>query len=438
VSLRDYADKNVVIEDVETKQVIGEVNKFDSQPILHPEAIYLHQGDTYRVLELNLDKNIATVQKVNVDYYTQPLGGTDVHHIDHRLREKPFGTGMAYWGEVTAYFNNPAYERIHFYTLDAISRHGLDLPTWVLETMALWLVPPEELMGEVLRAGGNAHGGLRGIGYATRSLLPMFMTCETLDFSHTVGSANSPWHTIFIYERYPLGLGFSQKAYELLHHALPAVLDHIRGCPCEDGCPACVGKPLRRYATWNVERGEGSVPSKSSALMILEGLLGDGSNLANADVGALTDTETAHEARLELALRRRLERMREPEVFHPIRPTAEVTTEYPHAEDRATLSEPDVTRRAARRVSFERDLRKRLAKKIPTREAPARPAPPVGPTRGGVVRPTDFPGRPAQPFEAEPAEDKPEEAKPAPIVQGDALATKARRLRKRRERGEEA
>jgi len=75
-------------------------------------------------------------------------------------------------------------------------------------------------------------------------------------------SANSPWQTIFIYERTPLGLGFTAAAYERLGAILPAVLEGLRRCPCEDGCPCCTGKPLRPYATWDVQRGEASVPAK--------------------------------------------------------------------------------------------------------------------------------------------------------------------------------
>jgi len=442
VPLRDYADQNVVIEDAETKEILGQVNKFDSQPILHPEAIYMHQGDTYRVLELDLDRNIATVKREEVDYYTQPLGGTDIHHVDHRLREKPFGTGKAFWGEVTAYFNNGAFEKIHFYTLDAISQHGLDLPTYQLETMAFWLEPPEDLLAEVLRAGKHAYNGLRGIGYATRSLLPMFMTCQTPDFSHTVGSVNSSWQSTFIYERYPLGLGFSLTAYEQLHEIMPAVLDHLRKCPCKDGCPACTGKPLRQYTTWNVERGEASIPSKSAALMILEGFLGDGTNLQNPDSYRLSDSEAAEEMELELALRRRLERMREPELFHPIEPEPKIETEYPEAEDTEALAEADVTRRSTRRRSFEKELRKRIAKSIPTDKLPADGPAGEGPKgvrrRGGNVPPTAFPSRPTE-RESVPADETPaappdaEKATPEPIKQGDSLAAKARKMKRKRE-----
>jgi DEAD/DEAH box helicase domain-containing protein len=366
VGLRDTADRSVTIQDADTGEVLGQVNKFDAPPILHPEAIYIHQGQTYRVLELDIEtKFLATVKRVEVDYFTQPLGGTDVNHIDACLRERPFGTGKACWGEVTAYFRNYMYEKVRFYELDAISRHGLDLPVFQLQTMAVWLIPPEELTEQVRRAGLDAHAGLRGVGYATRMLLPLFITCDTLSFSHTVGSANSPWNTIFLYERTPLGLGFTRAAYERLGAIMPAVLENLRQCPCPDGCPCCTGKPLRQYATWDVQRGEASVPSKAAARMILEGLLAGGSGLDCPDSQALSDGQQAAALQLEQALRRRLERMREPQVLHPIEP--QVETKYPQAEDRATLDTPDVDRRLERRTDFHRGLRKRLAKKIEQR-----------------------------------------------------------------------
>jgi hypothetical protein len=364
VSLRNYAEANVVIEDSDSGEVLGELNRFDAPPILHPEAIYMHQGDMYRVLTLDLERNRARVRREEVDYYTQPLGGTDVHHIDQQLRDRPFGSGRLCWGEVTAYFRTCAFEKVHFYSLDAISTHSVELPTMVLETTAFWLISPATLMEQVRQAGLDAHSGLRAVGYATRMLLPLFITCDTLDFSHTVGSANSPWNTIFVYERYPHGLGFTEKAYEQMHRILPAVRDHIANCPCQEGCPCCVGKPLRQYATWNVERGEASIPSKAAARMILDGLLGDGTNLQQPDTQTLADTPTGREQLLEPALRRRLERGREPQVFHRIRPEPEVTTQYPHIEARNTLAIADVARRAQRGRDFDRDLHRRIAKHI--------------------------------------------------------------------------
>ena len=286
-------------------------------------------------------------------------------------------------------------------------------------------------MERVREAGLDAHAGLRGIGYATRMMLPLFITCDTLSFSHTVGSANSPWNAIFIYERHPFGLGFTRKAYEMLDRIMPAVLENTRNCPCDDGCPCCTGKPLRQYATWDVQRGEASIPSKAAARMILEGTLGDGRRLACPDTASLTDDEQAGALKLARALRRRLERMREPEVFHPIEPHVE--TKYPDAEDAAKLEMPDVDRRGERRRDFHKDLRKRLAKKLGLGGLSPHAAaqrPPKGMKRGGVVKPTSFPGRPEG--QSPPGEGDAEGGPKGTLRLGSSLAARAKRLKKKR------
>jgi DEAD/DEAH box helicase domain-containing protein len=359
ISLRSYSDANVMIMDVDTGAVLGEVDKYDAEPLLHPEAIYMHLGDTYRVLTLDMERNIARVVRTESDYYTQPLGGTDVNHIDYQLREKVFGVGgKAYWGEVTAHFQNYAFEKVRFYELDAISRHGLDLPYLLLETQAVWIVPPEDLMRMVRTAGMDPMNGLRGIGYATRMLLPLFFTCDTLDFSHSIGATNAPWNAIFIYERYPRGLGFTEKVYERLGEIMPAVLQRILECPCADGCPCCVGKPLRGELNWNPERGEGSIPSKSTAIAILQGILAGG-KLNEHESETITTTTESEEIRMERMLRRRQEWMRTPQDDHQIEQNIE--TKYPESEKQETLTTPDQQIRGSRRA---KSLRVRLAEKI--------------------------------------------------------------------------
>lgn len=356
VGLRDYCDKNVTIIDIDSGLVIGELSKYDAQPIIHPEAIYMHQGETYIVLELDLDRMQCFVKKIETDYYTQPLGGTDVHHIDQPLRERDFGTAKAFFGEVTAYFRNAEYERIHFYTLDAISRHPLKLPTYQIETMAFWITPPEELVREMIAEGYDVHKGLMGIGYATRMILPLFIQCETLDFSHSSCTAvNAPWHTMFIYERYPHGLGFTEQAFEILADLMLAVLDRIRICDCANGCPCCVGKPLRGYTTWNTERGEANIPSKRAALRLLEGIIGDGNSLRNHDHESLGQNEEEKRLVMERGIRRRLERMGDPEVFHPIDPNPQVG--FPEVERPARSLDADIARRAIKRMRLEKQAR---------------------------------------------------------------------------------
>jgi hypothetical protein len=267
--------------------------------------------------------------------------------------------------------------------------------------------------------------------------LPLFMTCDTLDFSHTVGSVNSAWNAVFVYERYPHGLGFTEKAYHRMAEILPRVLENVENCSCEDGCPCCVGKPLRQYATWNVERGEASIPSKSAALMILHELLEEPAALEKPEAKVLTESSKQDRARLHQALRRRLERMGEPQRFHAITPPTEIKTEYPDIEPESENREADATKRVRKRRSLDRDLHKRLAKKLghaaSSASSASRRAGPDGlaplkskagllprgmKTKHSNLKPTAFPGTPAPPAPA------------APIFLGDSLAARARRKAK--------
>jgi len=211
---------------------------------------------------------------------------------------------------------------------------------------------------------------------------------------------------------------------------MPAVLDGIVKCPCQDGCPCCVGKPLRQYASWIYDRGEASVPSKAAARMLLEGLLADGADLDRPDVQCLSDSPQERATRLEQDLRRRLERMRQPKVFHPIAP--HVPAGRPPPEAAKDLDRPDVAVRKERLESFHKRLRQRLAQGAPAEGLPAdagRKPPPAGmKSSHGNKPPTHFPARPAVAAETVDS-DRPAQP-PQPITLGDPLARKVLRRAK--------
>ena len=413
VSLRTGPDRNVVILDADSGRALGEVGMWESMTLVYPGAVYLHHGETWRVLELDLVRARATVRWEQTEFYTHPEGGTDVRAVDRVLRKRVLGTGWAFWGEVTAHLWTEYYEKVSFHTLDAVSKHGVELPRLAYETMACWIVPPEELMREVVDQGLDPHAGLRGIGYATRMLLPLFVTCGAYDFSHSVGCVNAPWNAIFVYERFPYGLGFTLSLYDRLGEVLRAVERCIRECDCADGCPRCTGKPLRSVATWNVERGEASIPSKRAALHILRGLTR--APLDTTDTECLTESPEALRLRLERALARRLERGRDPElVFAANETIPPVPPEgWPARQGPAPRGVADSETRRRRSKDLARRLRGR-EQSVTTPPGPPASAPPAG-----EAVPRD--GAPTPP-------DRPAEEGPA------ALAARARRLKRERRR----
>jgi DEAD/DEAH box helicase domain-containing protein len=50
--------------------------------------------------------------------------------------------------------------------------------------------------------------------------------------------------TIFLFDAYPGGIGFSDLLFERHDALLDSARQLIRGCPCACGCPSCVGPTL--------------------------------------------------------------------------------------------------------------------------------------------------------------------------------------------------
>jgi DEAD/DEAH box helicase domain-containing protein len=62
------------------------------------------------------------------------------------------------------------------------------------------------------------------------------------DASGVMADAFDP--TVFIFDAYPGGIGFSDLLYHEHDRLMASALNLIRSCPCRHGCPSCVGPTL--------------------------------------------------------------------------------------------------------------------------------------------------------------------------------------------------
>jgi DEAD/DEAH box helicase domain-containing protein len=92
------------------------------------------------------------------------------------------------------------------------------------------------------RARG-ARGALGGLAYLLRNLAPLHLMCAPGDLGATVQAraADTGLPTVTLYDSVPGGAGLSAQLYEIREQLLDAALDRVRDCPCDAGCPACVG-----------------------------------------------------------------------------------------------------------------------------------------------------------------------------------------------------
>ncbi|HEY8393673.1 MAG TPA: DEAD/DEAH box helicase [Thermaerobacter sp.] len=241
ISLRSAAEENVVIIDVSRgARVIGEVDRFSAPLLVHEQAIYIHEGQQYQVERLDFEENKAYVRPVNVDYYTDAHLAVDLKVLD-TLAARPVPGGEAARGEVAVIARATLFKKIKLYTHENVGWGRIHLPELEMHTAACWFSLAKEAAAGLEPAA--VQSGLHGLAYLLGRLAPLYLLCDPRDLG-TVAQLRSPFTgrpTVFLYDAYPGGVGLADKAYEILDLLWQAAAEAIEACPCEAGCPACVG-----------------------------------------------------------------------------------------------------------------------------------------------------------------------------------------------------
>ena len=92
----------------------------------------------------------------------------------------------------------------------------------------------------------RTRSGLGGVAALLTGVAPLFLMCDPRDLG-IVPEPQSPTTglpTITVYEHTPGGVGYAEQLFVSLPEILAAAHDLVNACPCENGCPACVGPVL--------------------------------------------------------------------------------------------------------------------------------------------------------------------------------------------------
>jgi len=241
VSLRSAAQENFVIVDTtEGHRVIGEVDRFSAPTLIHEEAIYIHEGVQYQVEKLDYPEKKAYVREVNVDYFTDASMAVElkVLHVD---RERTAGDIALQYGEVSVTAKPTIFKKIRLRTHENIGSGPIHLPEEELHTSAYWFSFAEA--AEAGRSANDMQMALLGLANVLIHLAPLHLMCDPFDIRVVpqVKATHTKRPTIFFYDRYPGGIGLSQRLYEMHDELLKEARRLIVGCGCMSGCPACVG-----------------------------------------------------------------------------------------------------------------------------------------------------------------------------------------------------
>ncbi len=266
INIRSTSGENFAIIDTATDSLLETIESSVALFQIFPGAIYLHQGESYLVENLDLAARTAYARPVTVNYYTQDKEITDLHIIKV-MREKSCGRVKVCLGEVEVTTRVVGFKKKAQFTEEVIGEEPLDLPPQVFPTVALWFGLPPGMETRLAKAQLDFAGGLHAAEHAAIAILPLFALCDRND----IGGVSTPLHPdtgraqIFIYDAYPGGIGIAERGFDLVEQLWQTTLKAIKECPCEEGCPSCVQSP---------KCGNNNKPlDKKAAQILLEGLL---------------------------------------------------------------------------------------------------------------------------------------------------------------------
>lgn len=246
ISLRSASNENFIIIDISDPKhtVIGEMDRFSAPMLLHEEAIYIHEGVQYQVETLDFDDKKAYVRKVDVDYYTDANLAVDLKVLDV-FREDTAHPVHRSSGEVSVTALVTMFKKIKLYTHENIGFGPVTLPETEMHTTAYWVGLPREIP-EMSQT--DLQNGLLGLSNVLANAAPVYLMCDPGDIRvvHQVRSTFNQRPTVYIYDSYPGGVGFSNKLYELHDELFDTAVKMVTQCQCESGCPSCVG-PLNEF-----------------------------------------------------------------------------------------------------------------------------------------------------------------------------------------------
>ena len=319
ISLRAVTSDNFVIIDEtgsesRSPRVIGETDFTSALGIVHPKAIYLHGAEQYHVERLDFAERKAYVKQVDVDYFTQAIKYTQVRILDPAAEAAVAGPAIRAHGDVLVRSQVVGFKKIKFFTMENIGDGKLELPENEMHTTAYWITLRRPLVESLPFSISDRQDGMAGLLRALESVASLLLMCDPRDLGTAIGerppspdtngftagdakvgeetqsseirTQESRTHTshlvphtypgtwdpkpetpeffepnLYLYDAYPGGIGFSEPLFRVHDLLLRKTHELIVACPCEKGCPSCVGAV-----------GEKSQRAKSVALAILEAL----------------------------------------------------------------------------------------------------------------------------------------------------------------------
>jgi DEAD/DEAH box helicase domain-containing protein len=244
VDLRGAGGPPVSVVEAPTGRLLGTVDNGSSHTMLHTGAVYLHQGVSFVVEDLDLEDAVALVHQREPEWSTHAREVVDLTVLGVREYVDAGPVGL-FLGDVEVTSQVVSYQRRRIGSGEVIDTKPLDLPVRDLRTVAVWFTVSPSALAAAGIEPPDFPGALHAAEHAAIGLLPLMATCDRWDIGglSTANHADTEAPTVFVYDGHPGGAGFAERAYATAREWLRATREAIDACGCETGCPSCVQSP---------------------------------------------------------------------------------------------------------------------------------------------------------------------------------------------------
>jgi len=275
VDIRGSGGGQIAIVEHSTGRLLGTVDEARAPAAVHTGAVHLHRGQSYCVLDLDLEAGIALVQQDRPEWSTIARSVSTVAITETQFQQKYSSQAMLQnsthqGGGITVGLGKvQVTEQVVGYLRrrpggEVLDMVPLDMPENTLKTRAVWYTISHEILFYAGILEREIPGALHAAEHAAIGLLPLFAGCDRWD----IGGLSTNLHpdtgepTVIVYDGYPGGAGFADRGHLVLADWLTAVRETVRSCPCTSGCPSCVQSP---------KCGNGNQPlNKAAAVVVLD------------------------------------------------------------------------------------------------------------------------------------------------------------------------
>jgi DEAD/DEAH box helicase domain-containing protein len=253
-----------------------------------------------RILEIVATAQRAATSFVGAQHATPSSSSTS---LTSSTSSTSFTSSFSH-GDVLVRSQVVGFKKIKFFTNENIGDGKLELPENEMHTTSYWITLERPLLESIPFTISERQSGMFGLLHALESVATLLLMCDRRDLGTAIGerppapdsssaavgaglappaaahpgtkndftptrledafAANSKEFfepNLYLFDAYPGGIGFSEPLFRTHALLVQKTRELIAACPCEQGCPSCVGPA-----------GDLAPRAKEAALAILDRL----------------------------------------------------------------------------------------------------------------------------------------------------------------------